>query len=97
MINVNLYVMDIASKLKFSVRDFSAKRMGYLLDLVNLGFVPVHFFVSCQQSGGIAYFALLNTFAVLILCLFTPKIDPQRFMPFGLGIIICILHALSVH
>lgn len=89
--------MHIAEYLKFSISGFSPKRMGYLLDLVSLSFVPVHFIVSCKQSGGIACFAFFNILAVLILCLLTIRTDKQRFMPFVLGIFIIILHTLFTH
>ena len=89
--------MHIPEYLKFSVRGFSPKRMGYLLDLVSLGFVPVHFMASCEQSGGIACFAFFNILAIFVLCLLTTRTDKQRFMPFVLGIFIIILHSLFAH
>ena len=89
--------MHIAEYLKFSIRGFSPKRMGYLLDLVSLSFVPVHFIVSCKQSGGIACFASFSLLVVFILCVLTTPTDKQRFMPFVFGIFVVILHSLFVH
>jgi len=89
--------MQISQHLKFSVRGFSPKRMGYLLDLVNLGFVPVHFGASCEQSEGIAISALVNVLAVFVLCWFTPRSDRHRFLPLALGLAIFLPHMLLVH
>jgi len=89
--------MHISQHLKFSVRGFSPKRMGYLLDLVSLGFVPVHLSASCEQSGGITGFAFFEMLAVLALCLFTPRSDNHRFLPFVLGFFVFVLHSLFTH
>lgn len=89
--------MGILEDFKFSVRGFSPKRMGYLLNLVSLGFVPVHAHVSCEQSGTIAGFALLLMLATLVLCLFTPRSDPHRYRRFSLGLFIFLLHSMSAH
>jgi hypothetical protein len=89
--------MHIIEHFIFPVRGFSPKRMGYLLDLVSLGFVPVHMLVSCQLSSGIAGFAFFEMLTVLVLCLFTPRCDSRRFMPFVLGFLVFVLHSLFTH
>jgi hypothetical protein len=89
--------MEINEHLKFSLRGFSPKRMGYLLDLVSMGFVPVHMHVSCEQSGGIAAFAFFDMLTVLAFCLFTPRSTPRRFGPFALGLAVLVLHNLFAH
>jgi len=89
--------MSITEHLKFSVRGFSPKRMAYLLDLMSVGFLPVHTFVSCEQSGGIAGFAFIDLLAVLVLCLFAPRSDSHRFSPFVLGFFILVFHSLFSH
>lgn len=82
---------------KFSVRGFSPKRMGYLLDVVSAGFIPVHMYVSCEQSSGILGFAFLEMLGVLILCLFTRRSEKDRFGPFVFGFILFLVHTFSAH
>ncbi len=53
-------------------------RMGYLLNLVSLGFIPVHTWVPCEASGGILSFVFVVMLVVLVLCLFTSRSDPQQ-------------------
>jgi|JI6StandDraft_1071083.scaffolds.fasta_scaffold06993_1 hypothetical protein len=89
--------MNLIQHFKLSVRGSFLKRIGYLLDLVSLGFVPVHTSVSCEQSGGIAGLAFFNMLLVLALCLFTPRSDSNRFLPAVLGIFVLVLHMLSAH
>ena len=89
--------MHLVEHFKFSVRGFSSKRMGYLLDLVSLGFVPVHLNSSCEQSEGIAGFAFIDLLAVLVLCLFTPRSDKHRFLPLAIGLLVFMLHMLFTH
>ena len=91
-------VMDISRHFKFSFRGFSPKRMGYLLGLVSLGFVPVHFGnSSCEQSCGLTGFVFLTMLFVLTLCLFTPRSDKQRFGPFLFCLLVFIVHSLVTH
>src|SRR5262249_39561553 len=82
---------------RFTIRGFSPKRMAYLLDLVSLGFIQVHFSGSCEQSGGIALFALINFVAIGILCFCTTRTDSKRFLPLALGLFILLGHMLCVH
>lgn len=89
--------MQMIEHFKFSILGFSPKRMGYLLVLVSLGFVPVHEYVSCEQSGGIAAFAFFDMLAVLVLCLVTPRSESRRFAPFALGLAVLVLHTLFSH
>jgi hypothetical protein len=89
--------MHIPQHFKFSVRGFSPKRTGYMLDLVSLGLVPVHSSVSCEQSGAIAGIAFFDMLVVLVLCLLTPRSDGRRFLPFVLGFFVFTLHSLFAH
>jgi hypothetical protein len=90
--------VQISEHLKFSARGFSPKRIGYLLGLVCFGFLPVHFAnSSCEQSEGLAAFVFGITLVVLVLCLFTPRSEPQRFRPFIFAFLVLVLHSLSTH
>jgi hypothetical protein len=89
--------MHISQDFRFSVRGFSAKRMAYLLDLVSLGFLYVHFTGSCEESEGISIFALAVVLAVFVLSRFTPRSDPHRLLPLGFGFTIFLAHMFLVH
>ena len=89
--------MYISQDFKFSIKGFSAKRMAYLLDLVSLGFIYVHFSGSCEESEGISLFGLVDVLAVFVLCRFTPRSDPHRLLPLGFGLPIFLAHMLLVH
>ena len=89
--------MQLMEHFKFSLRGFSPKRMAYLLDLVCLGFVPHHMSSSCEESAGLAGYALVNLLAVFVLCLFTPRSDSRRFLPFALGFYVLLMHSMCSH
>ena len=89
--------MSLPEPLKFSISGFSARRVALMLGGISFGFVPVHYFVSCEGSAatGAAGFTL---FAVSsLLCLATPCDTPRRFRPLGLAFVALVLHMLSAH
>ncbi len=90
-------IRDVTPHLKFSLRGFSPRQTGYMLNWIGLGFVPVHSQVNCEVSttlGGLAY---INLLAVLALCLLTPRIEQKRFKPLVFGFFVLVIHNLNVH
>ena len=75
---------------------FSAKRLAYLLDFVMLLLAPVYFFVPSAAGSIIGGFAFVLLFVLMILCLFIPRNDPQRFLPFLLGFGLFLMHSLLI-
>jgi hypothetical protein len=80
---------------RFSVRGFSAKRMAYLLNGVQLWLlVLVNLDAYYDAGGGIGIISLTLMLANLVLGFFCPRNDKGRFFPFALGFAILIMTSL---
>lgn len=78
--------------LKFSVRGFSAKRLAYLLNGVQLWlFVAVNMEAYYDECDGIVVGSLILVLANLILGFFCPRNDKSRFLPFALALLVFIM------
>lgn len=89
--------MTIPEHLKFTVRRFSARRVGYLLAAVSFALVPAHFYVSCDMSGLIAGFDAILLLSTAVLSFAVPRGTPQRFRPVAFAFLAFIAHSLCTH
>jgi hypothetical protein len=89
--------MNFTDHLKFSVAGFSAHRVAYLLAILNFGFVPVHFYVSCETSSVTAGIGWLLLIGSLVLSFVTRRDIPHRFRPVVFALIAVIAHTLCTH
>jgi hypothetical protein len=89
--------MTIPEHLRFTLGGFSAKRVGYVLVALSFGFVPVHFYVSCEMSGLVAGFGIILFLTTAALSLFVPKGSPNRFRPLAFAFIAVVMHSLCTH
>ncbi len=89
--------MTIPEHFRFTVRGFSAKRVGYVLAAMSFAFVPAHFYISCEMSGLIGGFSIVLFLSTAMLSFFVPRGTPHRFRPLAFAFIAVIAHMLCTH
>jgi hypothetical protein len=89
--------MTFTDHLKFSIVGFSAHRVAYVLAILSFGFVPGHFYVSCETSSAIAGIGMILLIGSLVLSFVTPRGTPHRLRPIALAFIAVIAHTLCTH
>lgn len=89
--------MNIPDQLKFSIKGFSGKRVGYVFAVMSFALVPVHFAVDCRVSGAIALMSFVLFLITGILSFFNPRGTVNRFLPLGLTLLGAVAHTLFMH
>jgi len=72
----------------------TAKRIGWVLVIVSAAALPIHPFVTAQQSKPVAAFSLLAFLAVLLISLFQPPTSRNRWLPALLAFGLYMVHGL---
>ena len=89
--------MNFTDHLKFSIGGFSAHRVAHVLAILSFGFVPVHFYVSCEASDATAGIGMILLIGSSVLSFLTPRGTPHRFRPIAFAFIAVIAHTLCTH
>jgi|RhiMethySRZTD1v2_1073278.scaffolds.fasta_scaffold3777622_1 hypothetical protein len=89
--------MSVSEHLRFSVRGFSAKRVGYVLDALSFSLVPIHFRVPCEISGLLSGFGIILFFSTAVLTILVPRGTPKKFRPLGVAFVALLFNLLSTH
>ena len=72
----------------------TAKRTEWALVVASAGALPIHAFVTAHQSNSIAAFGLFVFFATLLIGLFQPRADRNRWLPALLAFGVYMVHGL---
>lgn len=89
--------MNTARPILPSKAIFSSRRIGFVLAGATALLIPVHFFVSCEESSVLGLSSLVLFAITLLLCLATPPRTIGRFDPAAFAFGACLLNLLSAH
>lgn len=89
--------MNFTEHFQFRVGGFSAHRVAYALAAMSFGFVPVHFYVSCEASVATAAIGTMLFLACTVLSLVAPRGTAHRFRPIGFALVAVTGHSLFTH
>jgi len=69
--------------------------MAYLLTFISMFLLPFHALADYRGDEYLTAVAFTFTIIALLLGLRVPKTDNNRFLPFALGLIVCVVHFFS--
>jgi hypothetical protein len=75
----------------------SLRKVAFVLAGAIFALVPVHTFVSCQESGLIGFASMLLCGVAIIASLAAPDGTAGRLNPAVLAAVTCILNLLAIH
>lgn len=89
--------MDIAEHTRFTLRGFSAKRVGYIAAVMGFAFVPAHLYVSCEVSEMFVMFSTMLFLLTTGLSLVVHRGTPNRFRPLTIALVATVANMLTAH
>lgn len=89
--------MNTHDQSKVAVRDLSMNRFAYSLDVVSLLLLALYPLADTYFGNQkIMSVAFVPTIVVLLVCLFTPRTDRNRWLPFLIAFILLMIHGIFI-